>query len=833
MNWHFSVSNILAFMVSVLLGIELNAAALKGTVYDPKGDPLPFTGVYIQGTSLGTTTNIEGHYSLELKAGSYTIIYQFVGFQQHDEKITISDNDIELDVTLKDLDVQASEVIITAGEDPAYRIIREAIKKRKYYLGQTEIYSCDSYVKGTQKIEDLPEKIMGRSLGQLRKGLDSSGSGIVYLSEAVSKLYFDRNKYKEVMISSKVSGDDNGFSFNSGVAMKEFNFYENQLTLGDSKLLSPIAQTALVSYKYRLVGTFVDGGRIVSKIEVIPKNPLGALFHGYIYIVDEEWNIHSTELKTTGLAANISMLDTVEFRQLHLPVQDSVWKLFSQEIEFDIKVLGIKIFGRFIGVFRNYVINPVLDSKFFNAEVFKVNNDANKRDIQYWDSVRPLPLTAEESKEYIEKDSLQIVWRSKAYLDSLDRKSNKPGFGMLLSGYTYRKRYNKWSIKIPSPLGTIAYNTVQGFYGHLEATYAKWFTDDWKSFYDVQGQMQFGFSDQQLRGYGRFRYKFNDVNDARLEIDGGRRVQQFNHLEPVSSMINSLYSLLLRRNYAKLYERVYGEIQYSQRFLNAFYLQANVSYQQRNSLINKSDYSFFYKDRRDFYSNLPVDLNNPPQADLPLFNSHRHFALDVYLRINIAQKFVTYPGRRFHIESKFPEIWLNYKKAIPALGAVTNYDYVGITIQKTELALGTLGFLTYRGKYGMFLNRKRMEFPDYAHFLGNQTVYAKSDLQWRSYQLLPYYAFSTNKWFAEAHLEYDFKGLIWNKLPLLKKLGFENIAGYHFLYTPDMGEYMEFNFAISRMGWKLFRFGRLDFVMNYKSGTVPKFGMVFSLNFSL
>jgi hypothetical protein len=70
-------------------------------------------------------------------------------------------------------------------------------------------------------------------------------------------------------------------------------------------------------------------------------------------------------------------------------------------------------------------------------------------------------------------------------------------------------------------------------------------------------------------------------------------------------------------------------------------------------------------------------------------------------------------------------------------------------------------------------------------------------------------------------------------LPLFKKLGFENIAGYHFLYTADMGEYMEFNFAISRIGWKLFRFGRLDFVMNYKTGTVPKFGMVFSLNFSL
>jgi hypothetical protein len=64
-------------------------------------------------------------------------------------------------------------------------------------------------------------------------------------------------------------------------------------------------------------------------------------------------------------------------------------------------------------------------------------------------------------------------------------------------------------------------------------------------------------------------------------------------------------------------------------------------------------------------------------------------------------------------------------------------------------------------------------------------------------------------------------------------LGFENLAGYHFLYNPDRGSYMEFNFAISRLGWKLLRFGRLDFVGAYKIGEKPKFGMVFSLNFTL
>ena len=809
------------------------ATILSGIVRDSEGKALPYASVFIEGTSMGTNTNVEGEYSLELKAGTYSIVFQYVGYQQITKLVEITENNITLDVVLPYLDVQTTEVVVKAGEDPAYPIIREAIKKRKYYLEQINAYSCDSYVKGVQKLENLPEKILGRSLAQLRKGLDSSGNGIIYLSESISKMYFNEKKYKEVMISSKVSGDDNGFSFNSGVAMKNFNFYENQLTLGESKLLSPIAQTALLVYKYRLVGTFVDKGKIISKIEVIPKNPLDALFHGFIYIINDDWSIHSTELKTTGQAANISLLDTVEFRQIHIEIQDTVRKLFSQDIDFKLNVFGVKIFGKFVAVFRNYVLNPDFQKKFFDAEVFKVNEESNKKEKQYWDSVRPMPLTSEEEREYFVKDSLQKIWKTKAFNDSLDKKSNKPSIGMLLNGYTYRNRYQRWRLSIPSPLYTIGFNTVQGFFGNIEMEFTKSFDEDRTRWLEAKTQVQYGFSDKKWRGLGRVEYKFNDIVDAVLKVEGGYKVQQFNSQDPVNPFVNTLYSLFLRENFIKLYEKKYAEIQYSQRFLKNFYAQLNISYQERSPLTNSSDYSFFYRDKRTYFSNVPFDFSNPVLSDIPFFDSHRHFAIDFYLRIRFAQKYVSYPKRRFYLDNDYPEIWINYKKGIPALGAVTDYDYLSITVQKEDLAIGTLGYLTLRAKYGVFLNRRCVEFPDFIHFTGNQTVYAKSDFHWRSYQLLPYYSYSTDKWFVEAHLEHDLKGLIWNKLPLLKKLGFENVIGYHFLYNPDNAQYMEFNFAISRIGWKLLRFGRVDFVWGMKSDFVPKFGVVFSLNFSL
>ncbi len=102
-----------------------------------------------------------------------------------------------------------------------YRIIKKTIKKRKFHLDQLNNYTCDSYVKGSQSITNLPKSIMGQSLSRIRKGLDSSGTGIVYLSESISKLYVKDGQFKEIMSSSKLSGNDNGFSFNSGASMAE------------------------------------------------------------------------------------------------------------------------------------------------------------------------------------------------------------------------------------------------------------------------------------------------------------------------------------------------------------------------------------------------------------------------------------------------------------------------------------------------------------------------------------------------------------------------------------------------------------------------------------
>jgi hypothetical protein len=190
---------------------------LKGVTYDHEKNILPFASIYIQGTSKGTSANTNGEFQLRLEKGKYSLVFRAVGYKQLIREVDLS-KDTDLSVALEAEAYQLKDVVIKANaEDPAYEIIRNAIRKRKEHLTEVKAYSCDTYIKGVTKLKNAPKKFLGREVqGELKDmGLDSGKRGILYLSESVSKFNFQQpNKINEEMISSKVSGNSNGFSFN-------------------------------------------------------------------------------------------------------------------------------------------------------------------------------------------------------------------------------------------------------------------------------------------------------------------------------------------------------------------------------------------------------------------------------------------------------------------------------------------------------------------------------------------------------------------------------------------------------------------------------------------
>ena len=153
---------------------------VSGTIKDQNGIALPYASIYIEGSSTGTVSNSEGYYRLEInKKGLVKVIYQYVGYTKQSHSIDYEGLTV-LDVIMVEDENISDELVITADrEDPAYNIMRKAIKRRNYFKNQFKSYEADLYVKGLVKITDSPKKILGEEIGDMKGLLDSTGRGIV------------------------------------------------------------------------------------------------------------------------------------------------------------------------------------------------------------------------------------------------------------------------------------------------------------------------------------------------------------------------------------------------------------------------------------------------------------------------------------------------------------------------------------------------------------------------------------------------------------------------------------------------------------------------------
>ena len=258
------------YLYILLLISQFSIAQIRGTVTDANNEPIPFVNIIIEGTYIGTASNEHGKYELNYtNSKNITLIFQSLGYKTQKQQIVISNFPFELDVKLIEEDYILSEVVVTKGENPANEIIRKAIANKKKNFEKTDKFEADFYSRGIFKAKDIPKKILGVEVGDLEGSLDSTRSGVIYLSETVSKIKFQKpNQLKEEIIASKVAGDDSGFSYNTALNTN-YDFYENYINFGIN-MVSPIANNAFNYYTYQLESTFYDENKkLINKIKVI------------------------------------------------------------------------------------------------------------------------------------------------------------------------------------------------------------------------------------------------------------------------------------------------------------------------------------------------------------------------------------------------------------------------------------------------------------------------------------------------------------------------------------------------------------------------------------
>lgn len=812
-----------------------NTVAVTGIARDENGEPLPFATVYVRNSSNGTVTNAKGFFRLNVAPGPHEIVFQYIGYQQHIEKIKASGETLKLDVKLTPSDLQIGEVVIT-GEDPAYRIMREAIAKRDYYKNNTDNYSVDVYMKGFYKILKAPKKIMGKDVGDMGGVLDTSGSGVLYLSESVSKLYAQKKpaRQKEVMISSKVSGSDNGFSFNRAT-YTDFNLYTEHVDIGRD-ILSPLADNAFNYYNFKYLGEYTDqNGFKIEKIQVRGKRSADPVFNGTLFIVDNWWNLASFDLYLNGSAIKQPAIDTMHIQQefVFLDKPDK-WRVISQLTTFHAGIFGIHIGGFFNSVFSNYEMNPAFPANLFGVETFKIENEANKRDTAYWNSIRPVPLTAEEARDYTKKDSISRVVNSKSYMDSLDHKDNKFKVMNLLGGYTWKNTYKKTTLNLPGAGAWIQFNTVQGWLLNFQPSYTHTTDQKIKSL-KIEGDLNYGFSEEKLRGALRFERRFDRMYNKTLVLHAGILPQQFNGEAPIGVMLNEMYSLYTRLNYMKLYEKTFARAEWSQRLARGILISGGVEWNQRKLLKNNSSYSW-HKGERQYSSNDPIPGDYPNG----FFQTNEAFLIDLEAEFRVGETYSSYPGYREYSKSEWPELFLRYKKAISGVaGSDVNYDHISAEIRKEGIGFGLAGYTDASLSGGFFIQDKHTEFIDLQHFNGNQTLFAKPQHYLNSFFQLPYYMFSTNQPYLALHAQHHLQGWLLDKIPGVRKLNWKELFGFNMLYMKHFdadstvlreAPYWEVNAGFENIGFGVFRILRVDLVNSFYGNKYDHFGVVLGLS---
>ena len=173
---------VLILMISSLLFGAKNGRVI-GTVKDATtGEALPGANIIIEGTGIGTATNLGGEFSIfNVPLGENTLVVNYIGYQEKKINLTILEGktdviDIELDV----LAVKGQEVIVTA----------QAAGQRSAINQQIAAKTVKNIV-SSQQIQELPEANAAEAVGRL-PGVSlerSGGEGTKVMIRGMSAKY--------------------------------------------------------------------------------------------------------------------------------------------------------------------------------------------------------------------------------------------------------------------------------------------------------------------------------------------------------------------------------------------------------------------------------------------------------------------------------------------------------------------------------------------------------------------------------------------------------------------------------------------------------------------
>lgn len=812
-----------ALILLLILSFEVlhsQQSLLKGKVFTSNGEPAMYAVLGCTdvktGLTFGGTADESGKYQIKLSEGQYRLTCHLIGHFDHEEVIQVEAGKIKtIDIILRENPAELRSIeIYSDTRDLAREVVKNAIESRTKHLGKNQSVSYDSYSKiSLQKtMPDTSEYGRDSVYLELKTKERPRKTYITDLTESISKVkYSAPDKFNEEItahqnfrpnppsmrgggtsisieygepdiLPQQYSYDDN-YILRSYTGYQEFNLYRRMLDLPgltEQKVLSPIGEGALLSYRFDLDGIMFDDSTKIFVIRFSPLFPGETLFSGIMHIREDNWALENAEVTLPKHA--LRFFQNLEVAIDYSNEQTKSYYIENLTIDYTIRDGTADIKAQII--LRNKNIMEEVSAFRFSDETILYNDLAFDRDSIYWLQERPLAMNALEIQYAHQCDSLQRYFSSPEYYEEKDSSYNKVRFmDFILYGVGFRNHYKKQSIFINPLIMQINPVGIGGYRHRLGGNYEKEFSNDF--LLETDGMLDYGFRNKDIRGKAGFGLTYYPKKFVRTYIRAGDYYDMINTYA-------SLGSVFSRSNYVRT-----QMVSIAQRMeiINGLFAELTFEFSDQKPISNMAQDQWSQQLFGDI--NEPIDFNRYIKSE---------FRLD--LKYRFKQKYIIKKKKKILLGSKYPELNIVYRKGIPGLfRSEINFDYVELGIHH-EKELGRLGNMEWSVLGGSFFNKTNLRILEHRYFRGSDIFFFSDPL--RSFQLLGP-TLSTPNTFLRGNYFHHFNGILLNKIPLIRKLKLTEAAGAAFLSIPDQDFFhTEFYLGLERairIREELFRIG--------------------------
>lgn len=205
---------ILLFITVAVAAQESGSIVGKLTDKDYNDEPLPFANIFIKGTTIGVTSDIDGLYAIEnIAPGTYTVVYSFVGYEtvEIENVVVVADKvesiDVQMgasaaaldEVVIKTTTRRESEVVLLLEQKKAV-FIRESIGgEMMSKLGVSDAASATTKISGISKTDGSGD-VFVRGLGD--RYLYTTLNGLPIPSDNIERKNINLNLFSTRLIES-------------------------------------------------------------------------------------------------------------------------------------------------------------------------------------------------------------------------------------------------------------------------------------------------------------------------------------------------------------------------------------------------------------------------------------------------------------------------------------------------------------------------------------------------------------------------------------------------------------------------------------------------------